>query len=620
MSAPARRPPGQLQSFTGPLIPLRCKTFTTWTVESDGIADSQIVSREFVQYRHRCFLGRDLAGLSKLIVARLGVRWRTSPVKDAKRNEVQSPSFGRDAYVRRRRQILGEPKRRNGKAPTERAIDVARTAGPHPDDMGLLGLFHRHTFADDETDAERDSEKDRSADERQRGIAAEGDVESEPEHDRDQSGDQGASQYFRHECPSVLLLACVNDGMRVRLNPVSIDGRTGITSDGMPTSRSVNDGDAWRHGQLSWEIAFAGVLVATSVVIAVTEPLSLVAKTVAVLLLLGQVPAYLLLGRLIVADESRHPLRFAYVLLVAVLFVPATLVAPPSAFALFAIAPLCYMVVHPLAASITVGVLNVGPVATLVSENGSSGQKLVQGAAIILVGALLSFTFGMWIHRIVQQSGERAQLIRDLDATRAELAEVSRHAGALEERRRMARDIHDTLAQGFSSIVMLLQAAEAEPGGDGHYLQLARRAAQSNLDDARALVTGSLHTVPVPESLRRVTERFEAESGVEVYLSIEESTPRLEAPVEIALLRVVQEALANVHKHSGATSVEVNLELTDESARLQLHDNGSGFDVGAEYEGYGLPGIRGRMAEVGGSVDIVSSPTTGTTVTVAVPA
>lgn len=388
----------------------------------------------------------------------------------------------------------------------------------------------------------------------------------------------------------------------------------------MTPSPSVRDDHAWSRGRLFWEIAFIGVLVGTGVAVGATPGLTPAAKIAGIVLVLCQVPGYVLLGRSIVGGDERHRLRYVYLLYIAGLFVPATLAAPPAAFALFAIAPLCYLVVHPLPASLTVGVLNVGPIMSMFNDTEATGSDLIQGTLLVAMSVLLSFAFGMWIHRIIQQSHERAELIRSLDATRAELAEVSRHAGMLEERRRMAREIHDTLAQGFSGISMLLQAAEAEPAKDRHYLRLARQAALANLDESRALVSGSLDVVPIPESIRRVAERFTVETGIVTTLDVADTPRRLDPHVEIALLRVTQEALANVRKHSGADTVEVTLAVDEAALRLRVSDDGGGFDAETGHDGHGLPGLRERVARLGGTVDIVSSPRTGTAVTVEVPA
>ena len=154
-----------------------------------------------------------------------------------------------------------------------------------------------------------------------------------------------------------------------------------------------------------------------------------------------------------------------------------------------------------------------------------SGRPLWENPGAI-VGGLLSVVFGslfaLWITRIIEQSHERRELIEQLEATRSELAAAEREGGRLAERQRLARDIHDTLAQGFVSIVLQLQAAEAElPGGAeearGH-LERARRTARDNLAEARRLVWDlrpeALAAAPLGEALGRLTGRLAEETGM----------------------------------------------------------------------------------------------------------
>lgn len=405
--------------------------------------------------------------------------------------------------------------------------------------------------------------------------------------------------------------------MRAARFPVSIDRWTQLPSEDMAPSAAAPLDHAWERGHRLLELTFAAVLTAACAIVALADAAGPLARTVAVALLLCQVPAYLLLGRAAMSDDPPRPRRFHYVLLVAGLFVPATVLAPTAAYALFALAPLTYMTVHPVIASIMVAILNTGPITSILTGEGASRRDSIVGVALIAGALVLSFVFGMWIHHVVKQSRERADLVRRLDETRAELAEVSRHAGVLEERRRMAREIHDTLAQGFSSIVMLLQAAEADTGGDGRYLRLAHRAARDNLDDARALVSGSLDIVDLPESLRDTAKRIGEELSADVGFTVTGAQRRLGPQIEIAVLRVVQEALANVRKHSGADRVEVELEYAADALRIRVRDNGSGFDPDAAHHGHGLTGLRERVERLGGKADITCSD--GTTVTVEIP-
>ena len=178
----------------------------------------------------------------------------------------------------------------------------------------------------------------------------------------------------------------------------------------------------------------------------------------------------------------------------------------------------------------------------------ASGRPLWENPGAV-VGGLLSVVFGslfaLWITRIIDQSYERRQLIEQLEATRSELAAAEREGGRLAERQRLARDIHDTLAQGFVSIVLQLQAAEAElpeaaDEARGH-LERARRTARDNLAEARRLVWDLrpevLSAAPLGEALGRLAGRVAEETGMVATATVT-GTPRpLSADAEVTLLR-----------------------------------------------------------------------------------
>ncbi len=244
----------------------------------------------------------------------------------------------------------------------------------------------------------------------------------------------------------------------------------------------------------------------------------------------------------------------------------------------------------------------------------------------------LSCSLSYWVLRVIVQSEERATILADLAATRAELAEAQRAEGAREERDRMARDIHDTLAQGFSSIVLHSRGALAR--GDSETarrtLELVEQVASEHLDEARRLVAtsshGSLGGRTLAEALQRVAEADEPTAHVH----LDGDGQRLSGAIEVALLRITQEAVANARKHADADRIDITLAYTDREVLLDVVDDGAGFDVDtpptsidgdgdAAAGGYGLIGIRSRVAELGGSVVVESSPAEGTSVSVALP-
>jgi signal transduction histidine kinase len=263
-----------------------------------------------------------------------------------------------------------------------------------------------------------------------------------------------------------------------------------------------------------------------------------------------------------------------------------------------------------------------------------SGQPLAESEGAI-IGGLLSVVFGymfaFWITRIIDQSYERRRLIEQLEATRGELAAAEREGGRLAERQRLARDIHDTLAQGFVSIVLQLQAAEAELPADAAearaHLERARRTARDNLAEARRLVWDlrpeALSAAPLGEALGRLAGRVAEETGMVATASVT-GTPRpLSADAEVTLLRVTQEALANVTRHANAGRVAVTLSYMDDEAALDVRDDGAGFTPSADGHGpnggLGLRGMRERVEALGGRLAVESTPGRGTTIAVTVP-
>jgi signal transduction histidine kinase len=201
------------------------------------------------------------------------------------------------------------------------------------------------------------------------------------------------------------------------------------------------------------------------------------------------------------------------------------------------------------------------------------------------------------------------------------------------ERERLAREVHDTLAQGYMSIVVLAQTAAAglppRTEGVAERLALIEEVARENLAEARAMVAAfapvALDSATLVEALQRLVGRFGRETGL---------APRLDTAAlrdgvdlsrseEVVLLRGAQEALANVRRHASATAVVLRVSRvgTGESAQVSVHveDDGVGFDP-SDAAGVGLAGLRDRAEEVGGALDVVSAPGQGTRVTVRVPA
>ncbi|MEQ8842037.1 MAG: sensor histidine kinase [Acidimicrobiales bacterium] len=240
----------------------------------------------------------------------------------------------------------------------------------------------------------------------------------------------------------------------------------------------------------------------------------------------------------------------------------------------------------------------------------------------------LSCLMGWWVYRVIEQSEERAVLLATLEATRAELAEAQRAEGARMERDRIARDIHDTLAQGFSSILLHSRGALARGDADSarQTLGLVEQVASEHLGEARRLVADradeSLGGRTLTEALQRVATTDEPVA----HLHVDGSAQQLSGAIEVAVLRIAQEAVANARKHADAGRIDITLAYTDREVLLDIVDNGSGFDVhapprtvGSQVGGLGLTGIRARTAELGGTVVVESADQAGTSISVALP-
>ena len=219
-----------------------------------------------------------------------------------------------------------------------------------------------------------------------------------------------------------------------------------------------------------------------------------------------------------------------------------------------------------------------------------------------------------------------------------EARQAGRRTGVLVERQRLAREIHDTLAQGFTGVITNLAAAEMarEPSAGGaasaRYLEDAKRIARDSLAEARRLVWAlrpqSLDRSSLPEALDRLVKGWSERTGVEARATTNGGPRELLPEVEVALLRTAQEALANIHKHARASAVNVSLTYMEDEVILDVLDDGTGFDpsepataVGAQDEGgFGLTAMRERIEQLGGMLVVESATGEGTAIVVELPA
>ncbi|WP_245573902.1 sensor histidine kinase [Amycolatopsis nigrescens] len=266
--------------------------------------------------------------------------------------------------------------------------------------------------------------------------------------------------------------------------------------------------------------------------------------------------------------------------------------------------------------------------------------------AVLAVNVLPMGGFAWFAWRADLRDAQREQALRELseanrrlEATLAENAGLheqlltqAREAGVHDERQRMAREIHDTLAQGLTGIITQLQAAvhlHGDPAGWQRHLDAATGLARESLSEARrsvhALRPEPLRKARLGEALAGVAGRWSALHGVAVQVTTTGSAWPIRPETEFALLRTAQEALANVAKHARATRVGVTLSYMEHEVALDVRDDGTGFDPvrlagSADGGGFGLVAMRQRIESLSGTLQIESEPGFGTGISACVPA
>ena len=240
--------------------------------------------------------------------------------------------------------------------------------------------------------------------------------------------------------------------------------------------------------------------------------------------------------------------------------------------------------------------------------------------------------------KVTEQNEQRRQTLSRLEAAmlenaglHAQLLTQAREAGVLDERARMAREIHDTIAQGLIGIVTQLEAAdharERPADRDGH-LENAQRMARESLTESRRSVEaskpGALEAGTLPEALEQVAAEWSGINGIPVDVTVTGDIIALHPEIEVALLRTAQEGLANIARHARASRAGLTLSFMGDVVTLDVRDDGVGFDAAkpdvGTLSGFGLTAMRQRIARVAGSLAIESEPGGGTALSARVPA
>jgi signal transduction histidine kinase len=216
-------------------------------------------------------------------------------------------------------------------------------------------------------------------------------------------------------------------------------------------------------------------------------------------------------------------------------------------------------------------------------------------------------------------------IVRDVSEQRAQ-AKENQQAAVIDERHRMARDVHDTLAQGFAGVVVQLQAAESafksRPEEALSHITRARHLAQSNLGEARksvlSLTEQQVETAGLAESVQELVARLQAETQIRLELSIQGTPRRLDASIEENLLGIARQAIDNAIQHSHANEIRVELAFKKTGVRLQVTDDGRGFEPSAVPRGFGLKSMKDRARHCGGKFELETKPGKGTRIAVAI--
>ncbi|WP_100810974.1 MULTISPECIES: sensor histidine kinase [unclassified Microbacterium] len=331
-----------------------------------------------------------------------------------------------------------------------------------------------------------------------------------------------------------------------------------------------------------------------------------------------------LLGHAIADARRRRALQWAWIAILTVEWIVLMSLTPFAAYLAF---PLFFLYLDLLPepiATASVGLATIGAVVAL----GMHGEWTVGGVIGPIVGAGVAILIGRAYRALRVESAEHQRLYEELLAAQSRLAAVEREAGMMSERERLAREIHDTVAQSLSSITLLLNAVERmDPDAQTiTQVRLARQAATESLSETRRFIRELTPPLLDERSLGGALRRL-AETWRRPGLTVEvRAADALDLPmtVQTALLRVAQGAMANVISHADATKATVSLWRDGTSVLLVVVDDGVGFPIDELVptgggESFGLRAIRARVEELDGTLDLQSTPGAGTRLSVELP-
>ncbi|SDZ56328.1 sensor histidine kinase [Herbiconiux ginsengi] len=320
----------------------------------------------------------------------------------------------------------------------------------------------------------------------------------------------------------------------------------------------------------------------------------------------------------------RGVLRLGWLAALTVEWVVLLWLSPDAAYLVF---PLFFLYLHLLGRWWGAAAILVSTIIAICALGIHSGWT-VGGVVGPLVGAGVALLIGLGYQALAREAEQRETLVTELLATQGRLAATEHESGVLAERARLAREIHDTLAQGLSSIQMLLHAAErADPGRPGiEHIRLARETAAANLVEARRfireLTPPQLDDQTLGGALRRLARTQWAAQGLDVQVRVSD-TITLPMHLQTALLRIAQGAIANVIQHAHASTATITIATDQDQLRFTVSDNGTGFDphravreLAEKSDSFGLRATSERVQQLGGTLTIDAAPGRGTTLAV----
>ncbi len=336
--------------------------------------------------------------------------------------------------------------------------------------------------------------------------------------------------------------------------------------------------------------------------------------------------AYFGFGRRL-RQRSSTPLAVVFVILLTISIGVGVTAAPFMAMLQTLAYPLVWVSVKTRRGGVLGSVaIGFGVFVGFVAHGGFTIESLWEGILSGGLAVVFATALGLWISSIAEYGQERARLVTELTAAQSQVEALSRDRGAAEERERIARDIHDTLAQTLAGLVLLSeragrQARDGRTDAATETIATIEQTAREALAESRALVA-RMAAVPADDALAAAIERLAARFRAEVGLAIDVEVAAgvvLDREQQVVLLRCLQEALANVRKHARATVVSVTVAPDGDGMRMTVRDDGVGFDPSAARTGFGLDGISDRATLAGGDVEVESAPGRGATLTILLP-